>query len=489
MNELEPHPLKRGTIVELDIVDFAFGGKGIARVKIEGRNEQEDGEMVVFVENTIPGQKVQARITRKRSNYGEGKLLKVLKRSKDEEKIPYQSIPGAPYATLNIEKQRAYKEESVLQMMERLGKVENVREIYKGYIESPSVWHYRNKMEYSFSNLVSDTATGEEIKGFALGFKRRGQWWAVENLEKDSGMFDAVWEDNLHKIRTYCHASGLPAWNPKDGNGFFRFLTIRKSFAADKFLISFVTTSEGKSEFDFDVFLALLKDIMGKRLAGLWHWTNDDKGDRVKSLSGKAKLLYGSKTVQEELCGLKFDMSMESFFQTNPKSAEKLYTQVAEYALADAPKDGVIMDLFCGTGTIGQMLAKQSDGMHKIIGVDIVPEAIDDAKANAKRNDVENVEFFASDVGTFLSEHEEYTGNIHTIVLDPPRAGIAPKTLEKVIELGAQKLVYVSCNPATQARDIQALRGAGYEITEMHLVDQFPHTAHVETIAVARKIK
>ena len=179
---------------------------------------------------------------------------------------------------------------------------------------------------------------------------------------------------------------------------------------------------------------------------------------------------------------------MKSFFQTNPKSAEKLYTKVVDYVLEDKSKvdDTIVMDLFCGTGTIGQIVASKSNNA-KIVGVDIVASAIEDAKENAKRNAIDGLQFYAADVGKFLAVHPEYQEKIKTIILDPARAGIMPKTLQKIIHLNADRMVYVSCNPATQARDTELLREAGYEIKKISLVDQFPHTAHIETVVLFEK--
>jgi 23S rRNA (uracil-5-)-methyltransferase RumA len=177
---------------------------------------------------------------------------------------------------------------------------------------------------------------------------------------------------------------------------------------------------------------------------------------------------------------------MQSFFQTNPKCAEKLYQKVIDYVQDTDQKQEVIMDLFCGTGTIGQLISSKIPGAE-VIGVDIVPEAISDAKKNAKRNGVEGLTFYAADVGKFLQEYPQYNGTISTVVLDPPRAGIAPKTLKKVVYLNAPRIVYVSCNPATQARDAEYLVSCGYQLKKVSLVDQFPHTSHVESIILFEK--
>ena len=208
---------------------------------------------------------------------------------------------------------------------------------------------------------------------------------------------------------------------------------------------------------------------------------------RAKIENGEWKLLYGEQVIVERLLDLDFEISMESFFQTNPKSAEKLYNKALDYVFEEniASKD-VVMDLFCGTGTIGQILTSRKSDV-RIIGVDIVEEAIEDAKKNAKRNGIEGIEFYAADVGKFLKEYPNFIGKIKTIILDPPRAGIAPKTLLKVIELGAENIVYISCNPSTQARDTDTLMKEGYDLEKLSLVDQFPHTGHIEAIAKYKK--
>ena len=215
---------------------------------------------------------------------------------------------------------------------------------------------------------------------------------------------------------------------------------------------------------------------------------NDDIADRAKFDQGPSETISGANTITENLLGLDFEISMQSFFQTNPKCAEKLYTKVIEYVFeGNDLSSGVVMDLFCGTGTIGQLIGSKLPN-SKVIGVDIVESAIENAKKNALKNGVTNIGFYAADVGKFLVEYPQYQGGIDTIILDPPRAGIAPKTLLKVIALDAKRIVYVSCNPATQARDIAQLTEAGYTLKKMSLVDQFPHTSHVEAIAVFEKI-
>lgn len=470
--------IRRGEIVTLDISGYAFGGKGVAKIPME------DGEYVVFVNNAFPGQKVSARVAKKRKRHAEAKLLEVLERSPLEKESNFQEISGGPYIFVPVEIQEEEKKKSTLEVIRRLGNVQDVYDRFDEFISSPDHFFYRNKMEYSFSSIEHDRETGEDIDdAFALGFKRRGTWWKVESLDAPSGMFDEQWETLVKEVRDLLESTGLPAWHPPKKEGFFRHIVVRKSFHEDKLLLNLVTSSQGAKKFDSQILVDFLKEKLGDRLAGLQHTLNDNVADRAKIENGTYTLLSGQPVVVEELLGLKFEISMESFFQTNPKSAERLYSKALSYVFEEnLSSEDVVMDLFCGTGTIGQILASQKEGV-KIIGVDIVPEAIEDAKRNAERNNISGVDFYAADVGKFLREYPQFVGKIKTIILDPPRAGIAPKTLKKVIELGAKNIVYISCNPSTQARDTQLLRQEGYELEKISLVDQFPHTGHIESIA------
>jgi 23S rRNA (uracil1939-C5)-methyltransferase len=474
--------VKKNQILELRIEDYAFGGKGIARIKTE------DGSFVVFVPNTLPGQLVKAQIQKSSKKYAEAKLIDVLEASENEVEVPFQDIPGAPYIQLPIELQHQYKKESTLSLFKRIGKVENIEDLFDELIASPNVFHYRNKMEYGFSAIGYDRINKTDKDEFTLGFKRRGVWWMGDNLEKDSGLFDKQMEDNLIKIRKYCIETGLEPWHGPQKTGFFRYFVVRKSFKTNELLFNLVTTSPELSNFDLQKFANFLVELFGERVAGLLHTINDETGDRTIATTGSIDLIYGKDKIVEELLGLNFEISMKSFFQTNPKCAEKLYAKVVEYVLEDKTKvdNTVVMDLFCGTGTIGQIVASRSENA-KIVGVDIVASAIKDAQKNAKRNNIEGLEFYAADVGKFLAAHPEYENKIKTIILDPARAGIAPKTLQKIINLNADRMVYVSCNPATQARDTELLAEAGYQLKKISLIDQFPHTSHIETVVLFEK--
>lgn len=468
---------KKNQEIEVVIADLAFGGTGIAKIPTD------KGDFAVFVQNTLPGQRVKARVLKCDKRWAECALVEVLALSPEEKDIPWQPIPGAPYIRVPIEQQHAWKLRTVKELYKRIGKVNDLEALVDEFIASPTAFHYRNKMEYSFSVIRHDLTDGKEYDDFGLGFKHRGTWWCVENLDHDSGMFDAQLEENMHRIRTWCESTGLPAWHPPKREGFFRFLVARKSYAHDQILLNLVTSATGVEQFDRNAFVALLRDILGDRLAGVLHTINPEIGDRIDPLTGTTECIFGKDRIVETINGLQFEISMTSFFQTNPGSAERLYNKVIEYAVAPGVEQNkVILDLFCGTGTIAQLLVRHTQ--CPVVGVDIVESAIEDARANATRNGLSGLTFYAADAGKFLSQYPEYAGNINTIVLDPPRAGIAPKTLRKVIALQAKRIVYVSCNPATQARDTETLAAAGYALKKISFVDQFPHTAHLEAVAV-----
>lgn len=474
--------VKRGETIEIVIQNYAFGGKGI------GKMSNEHGEFVIFVPNTLPGQLVKAQVQKISKTYAECKLIDVVKPSEDEVDVPYQEIPGAPYIKLPIDKQHGYKKQSTLELFRRIGKVQDPESLFDELISSPNTFHYRNKMEYAFSAIGYDREQKTDVDEFTLGFKKRGTWWCGDDLKKDSGLFDQEVEDKLKLIKEYCEKTGLPPWHGPKREGFFRYFVVRKSLKTNQVLFNLVTTSDRLAEFDLQKFADFLVAEFGERLAGLLHTTNDETGDRTIATTGKISLIYGDDKIVEELLGLNFEISMKSFFQTNPASAEKLYSKVIEYAFEkkDTIDNNIVLDLFCGTGTIGQILASRSE-KAQIVGVDIVESAIENAKENADRNGIEGVKFYAADVGKFLFEHPEYQGKIRTLILDPARAGVAPKTMKKIIGLNAERMVYVSCNPATQARDIEQLALAGYELKKFSLVDQFPHTSHVESVVLLER--
>ncbi len=295
--------MNRGDIVELDITGFAFGGKGIAKIPTE------DGDYVVFVENAFPGQKVLAKVDKKKKRYAECKLIDVIDRSPLEVVSDFQEISGAPYIFVPLPIQEEWKKKTTLELYTKIAQVENIETIFDEFISSPLDYNYRNKMEYSFSSIEHDVITGEERdETFALGFKRRGTWWKVENLNKQSGLFDEQWENELIQVRDFLKATGLPAWHPPRKEGFFRHIVVRKSFYQDQLLINLVTSSQDVKAFDVEAFSKFLLSILGPRLAGFQHTINDNVADRAKIENGAYKLINGQDVVIEKLLGLEFSI-------------------------------------------------------------------------------------------------------------------------------------------------------------------------------------
>ena len=475
--------IKKGDIIKLQIVDYAFGGKGIGKIQLDNKN------YIIFVQHAIIGQIVLVKITKKKPSWSEGIIQKVIVKSNLEINTPYQTISGAPYMNLPILEQKKMKIGVTHNLFEKVGKLKNSNKYFDEWIDSPSSLHYRNKMEYSFSSIGYDFYKEEVVDDtFSLGFKRKGTWWIVENLDTDSGLFDKELESRLNEIRKYLKDTSLPAWHPPKKKGFFRHLVVRKSYFENKLLFNLVTSSKDLKNFSSINFGNFLFNLLGNRMAGLLHTINDDVADREKLDKGSSKLILGEETILERINELDFEISMQSFFQTNPLCAEKLYEKVIDYLLEyNIPKDQIILDLFCGTGTIGQLISKNIP--NNIIGVDIVESAIKNAIKNTHKNQLKNLKFISSDVGKFLLNHPEYQNKIHSVVMDPPRAGISPKSLKKVIKLNAKVIIYVSCNPATQARDLVTLTENGYQLKKFSLVDQFPHTSHIESIMLFEKIQ
>lgn len=485
-----------GQLIELDIVDFAVGGRGIGHVLIESEEKgEEPKKFVIFVDGALSGQKVIAKITKKKRRYAEAQLQEVLVRSELEVETGYQAIAGAPWANLPIAIQQEHKQKQVFDLFQRFAGIDLMdAKIFEEYIESPEIWNYRNKMEFSFGPTSETFELGADEKkiwshdGFGLGSKKRGQYWLVENVEKPSGMFDERFESIIPALREWCEETGLSAYNTRQSEGFFRHLVVRKSLYEDTFLMNLVTNIDKDSTFDINAFSDFLTQKFEGKIIGIFWTQSADRGNPMTMFESR-KLISGSEKLIEELTidsaskkvQLKFDISLNSFFQTNPRAAEKLYKKTVEYV---TPQDGEnIFDCFCGTGTIAQIMSKTAS-KAKIYGIEIVKSAVLDARETAERNNLGRLVFFNEDVGKFLQTHPEFIGKIDTVVLDPPRAGIAPKTLEKVMALGAKKIVYVSCNPATMARDTKILEDASYKLQKLSLVDQFPHTSHVEGVGM-----
>ncbi len=460
--------IKKESIIESTVTDLAFGGRGI--VKIDG--------FPIFVDGALPGQEIKLKITTKKRRYAEAKLLKVLKKSDLEIEIPYQNTPGAPWANLPIELQKKHKQAQVEGLFSKFAHTD-LKPIFDTYIESPLIWEYRNKMDYSFGPTEeTQNEEGEwQHTGFGLGSKKRGQFWLVENLEKASGMFDQEFEAKLKDFRIFCETLNSSVYNARKGSGFWRQLVVKKSFHENKFLINIITNIDEENTFNSESAINFFIQNFPDKIKGIYWTQSDDLGnanDKYKSRD----LLWGEEVLVEKINDLVFQLSIDSFFQTNPRSAEELYKKALSYI----DNKSAILELFAGTGTISQIIA-QNNPESNITSVEIIESAVLDAKKNAQRNNINHINFICDDVNKFM---KTYSGNPPTVVLDPPRAGISPKALQRIADFSPQEIIYISCNPATLARDAEILQKNNFVLEKISLVDQFPHTSHVECVTKFR---
>lgn len=437
-----------GTVVHTD-----FPNKGI--IELENRK--------IVVKNTIPGQKVRFRITKLKQGKGEGMLLEVLEKANNE--LPESACPhfgscgGCVYQMLPYEEQLKLKEQQVLELLAPVaGEYE-----FLGMKPSPKFHEYRNKMEFSFGDAVK----GGELM---LGLHKRGSFYDIADVS-ECRLVHPDFRKILVCVLQFCREQGLPYYHKMSHDGYLRHLLVRRAEKTGEILVNLVTTSQMNFSFEPLTEQLLALPLAGS-FAGILHSTNDGLADVVKS--EKTEVLYGKEYFYEEILGLRFKISTFSFFQTNSLGAEVLYSQAREFIGKGSRK--VVYDLYSGTGTIAQLMAPIA---QKVIGVEIIEEAVEAAKENAAGNGLDNCEFIAGDVLKVLDTIEEKP---EYIILDPPRDGIHPKALQKIIAYGVDKMVYISCKPTSLARDLETLTVGGYQVEKVVCVDMFPQTANVETV-------
>lgn len=449
--------MKKKDIVEGIVDRVEFPNKGILNI---------DGHKVI-VKNVIPGQRIRLAITKKRKSKIEGRALEVIEKSHLEEEAKcdvFGTCGGCLYQTLPYEEQLKIKETQVLNLLNTLG----VDFDYEGIIGSPDIFNYRNKMEYSFGD--------EYIDGpLALGMHKRGSFYDIVTVD-DCKIVDEDFNNILATILNHFTELNIPYYQKKTHEGYLRHLVVRKAVKTKQILINLVTSSQVTLDHT-----ELINELNGLELDGkivsIIHTINDDLADAVKV--DEIRVLRGQEYFTEELLGLKFRISAFSFFQTNSLGAEKLYAVVRDYV--GETNEKVIFDLYSGTGTITQILAPVA---KKAVGVEIVEEAVEAAKQNSKLNGLTNCEFIAGDV---LKVIDDLKDKPDIIVLDPPRDGIHPKALKKIINFGVDQIVYVSCKPTSLVRDLEVFIECGYKIEKVTCVDMFPHTPHVETVCLLNK--
>ena len=449
--------MKKGTIIDGVVEQVDFPNKG--------RVVTEEGK--VLVKGVLPGQQVRMRITKSRNQRYEGNLLEVLKKGEIETCEPvcpqFGMCGGCAYQTIPYEEQLKLKEEQVRRLIREVYEDEEDR--FEGSSASPVTQEYRNKMEYSF---------GDEFKDgpLSLGMHKKGSFYDILTVDQ-CRLVHPDYNKVLRYTLDYFKKKEITFYHKMTREGYLRHMLLRRSSNPEEMLISIITTS------NLPIDLTEWKDGLfelglSATIAGVLHIKNDGLADVVKC--DEMDILYGRDYIQETLLGLKFKVSVFSFFQTNTKGAEVLYRIVRNYV--EEGRQDVVYDLYSGTGTIAQVIAPVA---KKVIGVEIVEDAVLAARENAKLNGLDSCEFLAGDVLQVLDEIETKPD---LIILDPPRDGIHPKALKKIIAYGVERMIYISCKPTSLARDLAILKENGYEMVKYQVVDQFPGTGHVETVCL-----
>ena len=473
--------MKKGQVYEGSVVRVDFPNKGIVCV----------GEETAVVKNSLPGQKVKFSVNKVRKGKAEGRLLEVTEKSPLETGRTcslFGLCGGCTYLSLPYEEQLKVKEEQVKRLLDSVLNKQEEAWAFEGIKGSPKAYEYRNKMEFSFGDEYKDGP-------LALGMHKRGSFYDIVTVA-DCEIVDADYRLILQTVRDYFARVKVSFFHRMSHEGYLRHLLVRKASRTGEILVALVTTSQDpwqgetavEGSLDADALITGFKDLLlsleqdGKlvgKFAGILHITNDSIADVVQS--DHTELLYGQEYFYEELLGLKFKISTFSFFQTNSYSAEVLYQTARDYVGDLGGSDKTVFDLYSGTGTIAQLMAPAAG---KVIGVEIVEEAVEAAKKNAAANGLDNCEFIAGDVLKVLDEVEEKPD---MIILDPPRDGIHPKALPKIIAYGVDHIVYISCKPTSLVRDLEVFLENGYCVDKAVAVDQFPWTANVETVVLLSK--
>ncbi|MCR5153457.1 MAG: 23S rRNA (uracil(1939)-C(5))-methyltransferase RlmD [Lachnospiraceae bacterium] len=427
------------------------------------------GNYKVFVKDALPGQTVRYRLLKKWPEKGEGSLIEVISRGNNElEKADCPHFPtcgGCLLRSLPYEEQLKLKEKEVLDLLEPVAEGYE----YLGIIPSPKANEYRNKMEFSFGDMEK----GGEL---TLGLHKRGSFYDIVNVP-ECRIVCPDFRKILVKTLEFAHENKLTYRHKNGSGGYLRHLVVRRAEKTGEILVNLVTTSDCTAE--EDVLLkayteALLELKLDGIFAGIIHSLNNSVADVV--MSEKTDILYGRDYFDEELLGLKFHISPFSFFQTNSLGAEVLYDTVRK--MIGERKESVVYDLYSGTGTIAQLMAPVA---KRVYGIEIIEEAVLAARENAVENGLNNCTFIAGDVLKKLDEIEERPD---FIILDPPRDGINPKALKKILDYNVDSLIYVSCKPTSLARDLPEFTAAGYRPVKVAMVDMFPGTANVETVVL-----
>ena len=445
--------MRKGNEIELLIEDMEFPSQGIGC----------KNDLKVYVKNTFPGQKIRGKVSKKKQEYAELKLLEVVEAAgyEVENKCPHFALcGGCSSQNIPYDKQLEFKKNQVLKLFSDNNVTTGE---FLGIENSPIQWEYRNKMEFTFGDMEKggDLTLGMHMKGRSFGIVTVDQCYLI----------DEDYRKILDTTVEFFNKEKLPHYRIMAREGFLRNLIVRKTKHDGEILINMVTTTQ--IDYDFKNWVQAILDLdFEGSIKSIIHTENDSLSEAV--IADKVNILYGEDFITEELLGLKFKISPFSFFQTNSLGAEKLYSIVRDFM--GTAEDKVVFDLYCGTGTIGQIAAGKA---KKVIGVELIEEAVVAANENAKLNGLDNCNFIAGDVAKVINTIKDKPD---IIILDPPRSGVHPVAMNYVVKFNAKDIIYVSCNPKTLVTDLKVLEEAGYKIEKTLLMDMFPNTPHVETV-------
>ncbi len=439
---------QRGDELELTVDSLAFGGAGVARL---------DG-YVVFVSDAVPGDRVRAVVGKAKRAYAEARATQILEPGPDRQPARAEH-PGVPWQVLPYERQLEVKQAQVDEALQRIGHL-------SGYQLEPIVpavqqWRYRNKLEYSF---------GSDDGRLTCGFHAPGRWDQIVEIT-DCVLASELANEARERIVQWCRSQRLEPYDRRTGEGLLRNLVVREGRRTGQLQLRLVVSAAGAGAIDRDGLIRAAQRCDGLLLTLI-------EGVAETTQGGDSQLLAGSDRVEEEIGGMRLRISPEAFFQTNTEMAEQLYRLAVEYAQPTGTERAY--DLYCGIGTIALALAPR---VGEVWGLEIVEEAIADAIANARLNEVSNARFFAGDVRLALRELVERSGRPDVAMIDPPRAGLSQKVVRRIIEAAPRRIVYVSCNPTTLAPNAAQLTEAGYRLARVRPVDMFPQTPHIECVA------
>ena len=459
--------IQKGQMLDVAVSDVAYGGKGI--VRHEG--------FAVFVDQAVPGDRVRIRITRKKKNYAEARVVSLIEPSPDRVSAPCPHsgvCGGCKWQFLDYDRQLAYKRRHVADSLAHIGLIKETR-VHPTLASEPRLG-YRNKMEFTCSDspwrLPHEMESQDPPRDFALGFHVPGVFHKVLDIEScllQPDMGNRI----LGEVRRYIRSSQMPMYCPRTHKGFWRFVMLRHSVAHDHWMVNIITAAENRGV------VQPLADILQDRYPQIISVVNNITAKKAAISAGEYEIrLSGTDHLTDRICGYEFDISANSFFQTNSSGAQTLYRTVMDYA--GLTGNETVFDLYCGTGTIAISLSKSA---RRVVGFEIVDAAVSDAEKNCLKNGVSNCTFFRGDIKDRLSDVLQVPD---VMIIDPPRDGMHKSVVRQVLDMRPGRIVYVSCNPATLARDLGLMHDA-YRVVEVQPVDMFPHTFHIESVARLQK--